>query len=155
MSGTKTITAEAFRINAFTAPVVPPRPTSCLGVQLPKIPRPSCPQSHNQLMLIAQAPQNHKLNFKCKTTKTVAKQQDRFFESSLITVTRDSEPEADHATDETSIQLTQPCYEPSLSRRAACSIYIGHSAHLTINRCTVHRLRVGHTLWPSGLPSGV
>ena len=30
--------------------------------------------SHNRLMLSARAPQNHKLNFKCKTTKTVTKQ---------------------------------------------------------------------------------
>ena len=44
----------------------PPRLTSRPAVQLPKIPRPACPQSHNQLMLIARAPQNHKLNFKCK-----------------------------------------------------------------------------------------
>ena len=68
------------------------------GVQLPKIPRPSCPQSHNQLMLIAWAPQNHKLNFKCKTTRTVA---GRFFESSLETHARDSGLAADHATGET------------------------------------------------------
>ena len=53
-------------------------------------------------MLSARAPQNHKLNFKCKTTKTVANNQDRFFESSLETHARDSEPEADHATGETS-----------------------------------------------------
>ena len=56
-----------------TPSVVPPRLTSRSAVQLPKIPRPSCPQSHKQRMLIARAPQNHKLNFKCKTTKTVAK----------------------------------------------------------------------------------
>ena len=91
-----------FVVFVATASAVPTRPTSCSGVQLPKIPRPSCPQSHNQLMLIARAPQNHKLNFKCKTTKTVAKQPNRFFESSLELSGRDSEPEADHATGETS-----------------------------------------------------
>ena len=88
------------RIHSARSPA--PRPTSCSAVQLPKIPRPSCTQSHNQLMLIARAPQNHKLNFKCKTTKTVAKQQDRFFESSLETHARDSGLVADHATGETS-----------------------------------------------------
>ena len=64
---------------AYTASLVLPGRAPCSGVQLPKIPRPSCAQSHNQLMLIARAPQNHKLNFKCKTSKTAAKQQRPFF----------------------------------------------------------------------------
>ena len=53
-------------------------------------------------MLSARAPQNHKLNFKCKTTKTVAEQPRPFFESSLETHARDSGLVADHATGETS-----------------------------------------------------
>ena len=85
-----------------TVPVVQPGCGRRPGVQLPKIPRPSCAQSHNQLMLVARVPQNHKLNFKCKTTKTVAKQSNRFFESSLETVRWDSGLAADHATGETS-----------------------------------------------------
>ena len=42
---------------------------SCSAVQLAKTPRPTCPHSHSQLMLSSRAPQNHKLNFKCKTPK--------------------------------------------------------------------------------------
>ena len=78
-------------------------------------------------LLIAQAPQNHKLNFKCKTTKTVAKQPNRFFESSLITVRRDSEPEADHAIGETSDRYshgTSHLYRDVVAvRRAGVSIF--------------------------------
>ena len=49
------------------------------GLGKRKTTRSCSPHSHNRLMLSARAPQNHKLNFKCKTTKTVAKQPRPFF----------------------------------------------------------------------------
>ena len=49
-------------------------------------------------MLSARAPQNHKLNFKCKTSKTI----DSFFKTSLEKLMAGFLAAADHATGETS-----------------------------------------------------
>ena len=81
-------------------------------------------------MLSAQAPQNHKLNFRCKTFKTVAKQQDRF-ESSLETHARDSGLVADHVTGETSDRrnhATSLAYRGVVAvRRGGVSIFVWSS----------------------------
>ena len=90
-----------------TAPVVQLGRGRRSAVQLPKIPHPACPQSHNQLMLSARAPQNHKLNLIGKRPKPFG----RFFRSSLETHARDSGLAADHAIGETSDRGNHgPCH---------------------------------------------
>ena len=56
---------------ACTASVVLPGRLFRPRVGKRKTTRSCSPHNHNRLMLSARAPQNHKLNFKCRTSKTV------------------------------------------------------------------------------------